>query len=398
MEKHSIGQFIAILRKANGMTQQEVADRLHVSNKAVSRWEREESAPDISLIPALAELLGVTCDELLKGERIAESVSVTMKEVKVEKQIRSLVNRTLSGFKTLVWISLAVAIIGLVCMFGISYGMYRPVIGFAIMLLFEICALAIVILAVSRTKDVKTNNELFEMAEETMISRLNTTLSKRSFIAFYVIFAVIIVSFPLVLVRSEYINSVVTPYSYFGIFAGGIVLILTLVYRKCRKPYTAWLIHGELPVKSSEPVHVIKKKMSVLQIVMTMAAGVIFVLAPYLDVNPHETSVLYTVTVFIGLACLLTSIIIFMVYLIHTRTDRSKLLIPGIRNLLLIPSALIVSGMHSTGWWYNPGDVEGHRYDFWSAEYLWYALAAAVIVFLFFALIESMVHSGKRDT
>ena len=72
MSKNSIGQFIAALRKANGMTQQNVADRLNVSNKAVSRWERDECAPDISLIPALAEMFGVTCDELLKGERILE--------------------------------------------------------------------------------------------------------------------------------------------------------------------------------------------------------------------------------------------------------------------------------------------------------------------------------------
>ena len=48
--------FFAALRKANGLTQQDVADRLNVSNKAVSRWERDECAPDISLIPAIAEM------------------------------------------------------------------------------------------------------------------------------------------------------------------------------------------------------------------------------------------------------------------------------------------------------------------------------------------------------
>ena len=69
MEKKTIGTFIAVLRKANGMTQQELADKLNISNKAVSRWERNECAPDISLIPALAEIFDVTCDELLKGER-----------------------------------------------------------------------------------------------------------------------------------------------------------------------------------------------------------------------------------------------------------------------------------------------------------------------------------------
>ena len=67
MEKKTIGTFIAVLRKANGMTQQELADKLNISNKAVSRWERNECAPDISLIPALAEIFDVTCDELLKA-------------------------------------------------------------------------------------------------------------------------------------------------------------------------------------------------------------------------------------------------------------------------------------------------------------------------------------------
>lgn len=66
MERKTIGSFIAALRKANGMTQKELADRLLVSDKAVSRWERDECTPDISLIPVIAELFGVTSDELLK--------------------------------------------------------------------------------------------------------------------------------------------------------------------------------------------------------------------------------------------------------------------------------------------------------------------------------------------
>ena len=69
MNKKSIGQFLAALRKANGMTQQEIADRLNVSNKAVSRWERDECTPELSLIPSIAEIFGITVDELLRGER-----------------------------------------------------------------------------------------------------------------------------------------------------------------------------------------------------------------------------------------------------------------------------------------------------------------------------------------
>lgn len=65
----SMGSFIAVLRTAAGMTQRELADKLNVSDKTVSRWERDINAPDLSLLPILADLFGITCDELLRGER-----------------------------------------------------------------------------------------------------------------------------------------------------------------------------------------------------------------------------------------------------------------------------------------------------------------------------------------
>ena len=54
MEKKTIGGFIAALRKANGMTQKDLAERLNVSDKTVSRWERDEGSPDLSVIPVIA--------------------------------------------------------------------------------------------------------------------------------------------------------------------------------------------------------------------------------------------------------------------------------------------------------------------------------------------------------
>ena len=59
MEKKTIGSFIAALRKANGMTQKELAEKLNVSDKSVSRWERDDGAPDLSVIPVIAEIFGV---------------------------------------------------------------------------------------------------------------------------------------------------------------------------------------------------------------------------------------------------------------------------------------------------------------------------------------------------
>lgn len=69
MEKQTIGQFLSALRRSTGYTQQDVADKLGVSNKTVSCWERDASCPDISMIPAIAELYGVTCDEILRAKK-----------------------------------------------------------------------------------------------------------------------------------------------------------------------------------------------------------------------------------------------------------------------------------------------------------------------------------------
>ncbi len=69
MTNKSIGNFLAELRKEKGITQRDLADYLGVSDKTISHWECDKYSPDISVIPILAEYFGVTCDELLKGER-----------------------------------------------------------------------------------------------------------------------------------------------------------------------------------------------------------------------------------------------------------------------------------------------------------------------------------------
>lgn len=74
--KMTLGAFIAQLRKEKGLTQKQLSEILGVSDKTVSHWEREESAPDISILPLLAETLGVTVDELLKGEINPPATSV----------------------------------------------------------------------------------------------------------------------------------------------------------------------------------------------------------------------------------------------------------------------------------------------------------------------------------
>lgn len=66
MEKQTFGTMITVLRKERGMTQLELADKMGVTDKAVSKWERDLSLPDAASIPKLAEIFQITTDELMQ--------------------------------------------------------------------------------------------------------------------------------------------------------------------------------------------------------------------------------------------------------------------------------------------------------------------------------------------
>jgi DNA-binding XRE family transcriptional regulator len=73
MNLKTMGDTIAELRKQKGMTQKELADKLNITDKAVSKWERNIACPDTALIPKLAEILGVSIDELMAAKPIVSS-------------------------------------------------------------------------------------------------------------------------------------------------------------------------------------------------------------------------------------------------------------------------------------------------------------------------------------
>ena len=70
MDQEKVGRFIAECRKGKGLTQAQVAEQFGISNRAVSKWENGKSLPDASIMLDLCELLGITANELLSGERI----------------------------------------------------------------------------------------------------------------------------------------------------------------------------------------------------------------------------------------------------------------------------------------------------------------------------------------
>lgn len=90
MKKETFGNMVAVLRKEKGMTQLELAEKMGVTDKAVSKWERDLSFPDVSSIPKLAEILGVSVDELMQ-------VKAESKEEPIKKKIDEIIDVAFKG-------------------------------------------------------------------------------------------------------------------------------------------------------------------------------------------------------------------------------------------------------------------------------------------------------------
>ncbi len=391
MEKKSIGKFIAVLRKSKGMTQQDVADRLNVSNKAVSRWERDECAPDLSVIPALAEMFEVTCDELLKGERIS-APPLEVSSSKSEKQINNYVSKAISKLKSSLFISLAISVVGLVFMFGISYGFYRPVIGFAVMILFEISSLVVTALSIIKAKDSRDDNELFEKADESLINKFNKTLGDLSFRSIFSVLSSVVLALPLVIIRDDYVESVITIESYLLSYFWFLALVLFLLYVSFEKLFFQWIVYGS-PLKKDDSLADVKDNMSIIQLSLDALSSLSFAVSPYFF---KETSVfnLGDFIACLGLAFVLANIVVFLIYLFKHKEKGEINLIRGIRNVLLsIPSFVIAS---SSVVFYGGGSYSKTTV-LWKEKYLFLAAVLAITIFLVFSVIESIIKNKKQQ-
>lgn len=121
IDKEKFGAFVAQLRKEKGLMQKELAEKLYVSDKAVSKWERGLSIPDVALLVPLAEILGVTVTELLECRRIprAESMDSRQTEELVQKVIGMTAEKPRGGGWKQCRALLACAAVGCLELFGL---------------------------------------------------------------------------------------------------------------------------------------------------------------------------------------------------------------------------------------------------------------------------------------
>ena len=133
MNQEVIGKFIAECRKEKNMTQQELADKLGVTDRAISHWENGRRLPDYSLLKDLCDVLSISINELFSGEKISKEDY----ETKAEENMSKLINDNYSEKKKINWIiaiSVAVVYLSISILFDIwayswiiwvGYSIYR---------------------------------------------------------------------------------------------------------------------------------------------------------------------------------------------------------------------------------------------------------------------------------
>ena len=137
MNQVKIGQFIKAMRKRKNFTQREVADRLNISEKTVSKWETGNGLPEVSLMLPLCELLGISVNELLSGERLDEKQYFE----KAEQNIMTLMEDKAQAKKKLI---IAVIIAGITLLAGLTIILLSILLEMAIWLRIVLIVIAVV--------------------------------------------------------------------------------------------------------------------------------------------------------------------------------------------------------------------------------------------------------------
>ena len=119
----SIGEMISSLRKEKGMTQNELAEKMNVTDKAVSKWERDLSCPDINTISKLANILDVSVDELLQAKKkensntkLKDLINLIFKAISLAMGIAVVVLNILDKIDTkssIIMLAIGIACIGI---------------------------------------------------------------------------------------------------------------------------------------------------------------------------------------------------------------------------------------------------------------------------------------------
>ena len=226
MTKITMGTFIASLRKENGFTQKDIANKLNVSDKTVSRWERDEGYPDLSLIPVIAEIFNVSCDEILNGRFIKNTELNNQKDDEHlnKKQLNHILNHAMHKFENSNIITIAIIITGFIIAMIANFGFYEARIGFFIGILF-------LMISIVQNK-ISYNNFIYSIIHEDFDAQILKPYKYKRFKITRIISLFIITSFiallPLILLVNGINQGVGMLYF---IFLGLMIIFVVVLYK-----------------------------------------------------------------------------------------------------------------------------------------------------------------------
>lgn len=126
MNQVKIGKFIAECRKKNGLTQMQLAEKLNITDRAVSKWENGKSLPDSSIMLDLCELLNISINDLLSGE----VVTVNNYDENLEKNLIKMVKEKENADERLLSIEIVMGVVGVIlCLALIFVACYVPMVS-----------------------------------------------------------------------------------------------------------------------------------------------------------------------------------------------------------------------------------------------------------------------------
>ena len=225
-DKQTLGKRIAALRKQSGMTQKELGERLYVSDKTVSRWERDESTPELALIPLLASLFGITSDELLGGMIAHGESDASSKESGGAKpsacrpSAEVLPARRLMLFRNLSGIAFGLPFLGIIGAAIANLGFLRAIVGFFVGLVFLLAAVICQLCFANSFSPSVWEGETLTAEEKQAVWAITQTTLR--------VFTVVIGSlgflFPLLTVKDAYWGMTAESWLGSGLLCAGIVL------------------------------------------------------------------------------------------------------------------------------------------------------------------------------
>ena len=161
MNQVDIGKFIAKMRKSKSLTQEQLAEKLGISDRAVSKWERGLNLPDISIMIELCNILDISVNELLTGEIIKEKEYMK----KAEELLLEMANKEVTHNKKMMMYECVIGFMSsitfLILIFTLSYAVEHNIVRIILFVL----AFLILIIGVSFALKIETETGYYECSK-----------------------------------------------------------------------------------------------------------------------------------------------------------------------------------------------------------------------------------------